>query len=272
MVKKFGKFLTFICLAPIALGAAEVLHPILPPATQLGINGAVDLDDDVYSADMNLSAEFAPISRFSLYADGAFRFLSYSYEYSMKGYVHNYCNLHVNGFNETYLGAKAILWKNIGLDINWRFPPGEGSRQNRFHRLNVEPFTLLQFSRHLTLGTAIRYNTFLEDSNYKPGDEFGLRGSLVYKFLWNGESQTGWQFTEQFHYQVRIQESENKNLGKPFRKMDDKYSGLKLHFDLVRYFNLFSTPIAFGLNYEIKNGTLFGHETGHRIAIEMKVF
>ena len=158
-------------LLGVAAHATEILHPILPPTSKASVQGIVELDEDVYSGDMTVSLEYAPFSRFSIYADGAFRFLSYSYEYSTEGYIHNYCNLHVNGFNETYVGAKGMILPYLGLNVGWQFPPGEGSQKNRFHRLNVEPFGLLQFSRQLTLGTAIRYNTFLEDKNFKPGDE-----------------------------------------------------------------------------------------------------
>ena len=251
--------------------ATELLHPVLPPATNLGVQGAFELDEDVYSADMDVSAEYAINPRFSVYLDGAFRFLGYSYEYSTKGYVHNYCNLHVNGFNETYAGMRAILFRNIGLDLGWRFPPGEGSQKNRFHRLNIEPFTVLQFSRDLALGTAFRYNTFLEDKNYKPGDEIGMKVSFVWKLGWNDSLETGWQFSETFLYQTRIEESENRNLAEPYRGMKDKYKGYKMKFDVTRFFRMFGYSVGFGLNYEIHDGTLFGFETGHRIAIDMKV-
>lgn len=264
-------FSLVVGLCPASLCATETLHPVHAPATNFSTSGIFELDEDVYSADMNISAEFAPIKRFSIYADGSFRFLSYSYEYSTEGYIHNYCNLHVNGFNETYVGARALVWHNMGLDINWRFPPGEGSQINRFHRLNVEPFALYDVSRNLTVGTAFRYNTFLEDKNYKPGDEIGIKASLVWKFWWNHAKASGWQLSETFLYQKRVEESENRNLSKPYRYMKDEYRGMKMDFDLARYFNIFSLPVGFGLNYEIHKGTLFGFETGHRLGIELKI-
>ena len=257
-------------LFAVAAHATEVLHPILPPASSLSIQGTEELDEDVYSTDMAVSLEYAPLSRISLYVDGSFRFMSYSYEYSTEGYLHNYCNLHVNGFNETYAGIRGILYKNIGLDLGWRFPPGAGSQKNRFHRLNVEPFTYLQFSRHLVLGTSLRYNMFLEDKNYMPGDEIGIKASFVWSPGRNDSLHTGWKFSEVFLYQARISDSENRNLDKRFRKMDDKYRGYKMKFDATRFFRIYGLPVGIGFNYEIHDGTLFGFETGHRVGIYLQ--
>ena len=268
MNKVFG---CILLIAFVASFATESLHPIAAPTTSLGVQGTVELDEDVYSGDLEVSAEYAVHPRLSLYVDGAFRFLSYSYEYSTEGYIHNYCNLHVNGFNETYVGAKGMILPYLGLNLGWRFPPGEGSQKNRFHRLNVEPFGLLQVSKRLTVGTAIRYNTFLEDKNYKPGDEIGFKASFMWRPGWNDSLNTGWVLSETFLYQARIEESENRNLAKKYRGMQDKYRGMKMKFDAMRYFNIFSLPIGFGLNYEIHEGTLFGFETGHRVGIEMRV-
>ena len=261
---------TFFLFA-MATHATENLHPIMPPATSLSVQGDFELDEDVYSADMDVSAEYAILPQLSLYIDGTFRFLSYSYEYSTEGYIHNYCNLHVNGFNETYVGAKWLALPYLGLNAGWRFPPGEGSQKNRFHRLNIEPFSLFQFSKDLSFGTALRYNTFLEDKNYKPGDEIGFKASLAWKLGWNDSLNTGWQLSEVFLYQARIEESENRNLAGTYRAMKDKYRGMKMKFDAIRFIRIFGLPIGFGLNYEIHKGTLFGFETGHRLGIEMKV-
>lgn len=249
--------------------ATEYFTPIGFPATNVAIGETVELDDDIYSTDLNVYAEFSPVKFFSLYADGAFRFLSYSYEYSTKGYIHNYCNLHVNGFNETYVGAKIIAWHGLGLNANWRFPPGEGSQKNRFHRLNIEPFYAWQATKRLVVGTSARYDTFLEDSNYKPGDEIGLRTTFVWKFLWSDAQKSGWKFSEQFLYQKRIEDSENRNLAKPYRKMKDTYSGIKIDYELARYFDICSRSLGVGINYQIKKGTLLGFETGHLVGIKL---
>lgn len=262
-------------LLVVNASATESLHAITTPSTWGSIDASIELDEDVYSADMSVSAEFAfPLGNGlgSLYADGAFRFLSYSYEYSTKGYIHNYCNLHVNGFNETYLGAKLMPFgknfgamQNVGLNLGWRFPPGEGSQLQRFHRLNVEPFYTFAFTRDLTLGGALRYNKFLEADDFAPGDEIGIKASWIWKFLWNEKSNTGWIFDEVILYQMRIQESKNFHLAKRFQKMDDQYKGLKIRFDFQRVFGFAPIPVSFGINYEIHKGTLFGFETGHRI-------
>lgn len=270
MNKVFGCILPLLCVAALA---TENLHPILPPTTGIAVQGAFELDEDVYSLDMDVAAEYAIIPRYlSLYVDGAFRFLGVSYEYSTEGYLHNYCNLHVNGFNETYAGIRVLPVSFLGLNAGWRFPPGEGSQKNRFHRLNIEPFSYLQFSRTLSLGTAFRYNAFLEDKNYKPGDEIGFKASLVWKLGWNDTLHTGWQLSEVFLYQARIEESENRNLARAYRKMDDKYHGYKMKIDVTRFFRMFGRSVGFGINYEIHDGTIFGFEAGHRIAIEAKLY
>jgi len=268
-----GSFICALAVAAISANATEVLHPIVPSSTWISAEGAFDLDDDVYSADLNVSAEFSRTlgkGTASLYIDGAFRFLSYSYEYSTEGYLHNYCNLHVNGFNETYLGIK-YMQKGFGLNLGWRFPPGEGSQLNKFHRLNIEPFYTYSLSDKLILGFAGRYNYLLEESEYKPGDEIGIKASLSWKFLWNTDENTGWVFSEVILYQKRIRESENLHLSKAYRKMDDAYQGMKIRFDIAHVFGFAPIPTSIGLNYEVHQGTLFGFEAGHRIGIFTKV-
>lgn len=254
-----------LCLSKVY--ATEGLSPLHFPTTMFSVEGAEELDDDVYSTDMTASAEYAITHWFSLYGSTSFRFASYSYEYSTEGYVHNYCNLHVNGFNESYLGVRTLFYRNLGLDAGWRFPPGEGSQKERFHRLNAEPFVLFPATPHLLLGTALRYNTFLEDKNFRPGDEIGFKASLLWKFWWSDTEKTGWKFSEVMLYQARFQESENHNLAKNCRKMDDKYKGMKIAFALARDFRLFNAPLELGINYTINKGTLFGFETGHRVGI-----
>ena len=262
MFKRLGLILLCTTLHCVA---TEVLHPITPPTTHAIAEGTFELDEDVYSFDTRFSIELAPTERFSLYADVSYRFMEYSYEYSTKGYVHNYCNLHTNGFNETYVGFRSIIFRHIGLDWGWRFPPGEGSRLQRFHRLNIEPFVYLPFSKSLLLGTSLRYNRFLEDKNYKPGDEIGIKASFVWKLRWDEEKGTGWKISETALFQTRFHDSKNLNLEEEYSSMDDRYSGFKFRFDVSRSFSLFKVPIGIGLDYEIHKGTLFGFETGHRI-------
>ena len=78
MNKVFGCILS---IAFVASFATESLHPIAAPSTNFGVQGTVELDEDVYSGDLEVSAEYAVHPRLSFYVDGAFRFLSYSYEY-----------------------------------------------------------------------------------------------------------------------------------------------------------------------------------------------
>ena len=266
MTTKIGPSL-LLC-AGIAL-ATEGLVPLHFPTTALSLEEAEELDDDVYSNDLTVSAEYALTDWFSFYGSSSFRFASYSYEYSTEGYIHNYCNLHVNGFNESYLGVRTLFYRNFGLDAGWRFPPGEGSQKDRFHRLNAEPFVLFPATRHLLLGTSLRYNKFLKDKNFEPGDEIGFKASLLWKFWWSDSEQTGWKVSEVLLYQARFRESENHNLAKNCRKMDDKYKGMKIAFALARDFRLFGAPLELGINYTINKGTLFGFETGHRVGIKL---
>ena len=93
----------------------------------------------------------------------------------------------------------------------------------------------------------------------------------MWKPGWNDEKSTGWMLSETFLYQARISDSENRNLAKKYRKMDDKYNGYKMKFDAVRYLSAYGLPIGFGINYEIHDGTLFGFETGHRIGLYLQV-
>ena len=72
--------------------------------------------------------------------------------------------------------------------------------------------------------------------------------------------------------QARIEESENRNLAKPYRKMKDEFRGMKMKFNAARYFSIFKVPVGFGLNYEVHEGNLFGFETGHRIGLYLQVF
>lgn len=258
-----------LCLGPVHSFATEVLRPVLPPQSRAALQTAFELDEDVYSLDLQAYAEFAPQLWLSIYGEGAFRFFSLSYEYELAGYLHNWANLHVNGFNETYLGAKIKPFKNVGLDVNWQFPPGEGSQKHRFHRLNVEPFAVYHFSKHLVLGASVRYNKFFEDAGYKPGCEFGLKSSFVWNVFWNDTARTGWELSEAFLYQARLQNSKNMNLDRHYRNMQDKYRGMKLAFGATRYFAFWSVLMGFGLDYEMHRGSLFGFEDGHRVGLHI---
>jgi len=134
-----------------------------------------ELLDDVYSADLNFSGEYAPCNRFGVYGDFSYRLISYEFDTMLHDQRHEALNLHVNGFNESYLGMKFMPYSFFGVDVNWRLPSGEGSLKNRCRRLGIEPFGIYDFSRGLLLGAAASYYTFLEDDNFQPGDEIGLK-------------------------------------------------------------------------------------------------
>lgn len=250
--------------------AAESLRLVTAPRSWLEYSFWVELDEDVYSGLLTLQGEYAPCRRVSVYLDGSYRLLSYSYDYSLRdGYIHNYAKLHVSGLDETYVGVKTLIYGPLGLDINWRFPPRDGSQKNRFQRLNVEPYGVFSLAKNLELGASVRYDTFLEDKNFLPGDELGAKASVVWRpFDVPGKAPT-WLFAGTALFQSRVQESENHNLKKPYQKMDDIYQGLKMKVSAKRYFDFMKVPFGVGLDYEIHTGTFFGFETGHRIAVTL---
>ena len=53
MNKIFG---CIVLLLFAAVHATESLHPIAAPATSFGVQGTIELNDDVYSGDMEVSA------------------------------------------------------------------------------------------------------------------------------------------------------------------------------------------------------------------------
>lgn len=262
--------------------ATEILHPVKAPSSEFAFRGVFELDDDVYSGDLNVSTEIAASEWFSFYSDFSFRLLSYSYEYTSKGYLHNYANLHVHGLNETYLGLKLLPlfalglndadFVHLGINANWRIPPYYGSSKARFYRIETEPFVTFKPLKSLALGSAIHYDAFFEKNNYKPGDEFGLKFSAIWKPFWKEPLLSGWQLMGVFLLQQRVEESENRNLNERCRKMDDKYRGVKGLAEITRYFGFLKFPLGIGLNYEAHYGSLFGSEVGHRVGFAVKMY
>lgn len=251
--------------------ARETVLPVRAPETSVLLGGVAELRDDVYSADINVAGEYAFCKCFSVYGDVAYRLVSYEWNTMLHDQIHEMVNLRVNGLNESYVGVKFMPFSFAGVDASWRFPPREGSQVNRFHRLGVSPFGLYEFSQNMTLGTAVEYLTFLEKGGFLPGDEIGLKGSASWKLLWNHETCSGWKFDYVFLYRWRIQESENRNLDKPYSKMDDLYRGFKMRVDAARYFSLVGNSLGFTLFYEMNRGNLFGMETGHTLGFYVKL-
>lgn len=257
-------------LASVAAFARETVSPVRAPESFVLLGALVELRDDVYSGDVNVAGEYAPCNCFSIYGDFAYRLVSYEWNTMAHDQIHEMVNLQVNGLNESYLGMKLVPLPFAGVDVSWRFPPREGSRVNRFHRLGVSPFGLYEFSRNMTLGAAAEYFTFLEERDFQPGDELGLKGSMSWKFLWDRDDHSGWKFDYVFLYRWRIQESENLSLRKPYRKMDDLYRGYKMRLDAARYFSSFGNSLGVALFYEMNRGYLFGMETGHTLGLYAK--
>ena len=255
----------------LSLHARETVLPVRAPESSVLFGGVAELRDDVYSADINVAGEYAFCKCFGVYGDVAYRLVSYEWNTMLHDQIHEMVNLRVNGLNESYLGMKFMPFSFAGIDASWRFPPREGSQVNRFHRLGVSPFGLYEFSRNMTFGAALEYLTFLEKQDFQPGDEIGLKGSVSWKLLWDHDAYSGWKFDYAFLYRWRIQKSENLNMDKPYRKMDDLYRGFKMRVDAARYFTLWRESLGVSLFYEINRGNLFGMETGHTIGIYSKI-
>ena len=263
-------FLILLLSGLVSAVARESILPVRGPESYALFGGVAELRDDVYSADLNVAGEFAPCHCFSIYGDFSYRLLSYEYDVMFHDQRHEALNLHVNGLNESYLGVKLMPFSFVGVDFNWRLPPREGSRVNRFYRIGVTPYGLYEFSRNMTLGAAMEYFTFLEERNFQPGDELGLKGSISWKLLWDRNDYSGWKFDYVLLYRWRIQESRNLNLDKPYQKMDDLYRGMKLRIDAARYFSVFKNSLGAAFFYEMNRGYLFGMETGHTLGLYAK--
>ena len=260
--------ITFFC--SVSLFARETVSPVHSPESFVQLGGIVELHDDVYSADLNWAGEYAPCECFSVYADFAYRLVSYEWNTMLHDQIHEMVNLRVNGLNESYVGVKLKPVSFFGVDASWRFPPRKGDRTNRFHRMGVSPFGIYDFSRNMTLGAAAEYFTFLEEGGFLPGDEIGLKGSASWKLLWDHDAGSGWKFDYVFLYRWRVQKSENGNLEKPYSEMDDLYRGFKMRVDAARYFSVLGNSLGVALFYEMNRGNLFGMETGHTIGLYSK--
>lgn len=266
----FKRFFVFWMVFAMYAFATEALKPVASPETSILIGGTAELRDDTYSADMDMSLEAAPCRCLSFYADFSFRFLSYYWDTQWSDQSHDPLNLHVNGFNESYFGVKIFPIKYFGLALNWLALPGEGSQVNRFMRLGVEPMAVYPFSKNMNLGLSAGYYSFVERKNFQPGDELGVKASFTWKFLWREYARTGWRMDYVFLYRTRVEDNENLNMQKPFRKMDEVYDGFRMHAGISRYFSWFPFPFALGAAYEINRGYLFGFETGHRVELFLR--
>lgn len=266
----FAKILLAILLAVVCSFSREVLRPLHSPYNFAEIGILAELRDDVYSGDLNFSAEFAPCNCLALYGDVSYRLISYEFDTMLHDQIHEMVNLQVNGFNESYVGMKLMPYPYVGLDVSWRFPPGEGSRVNRFNRLGIAPFGIYNFSRGMQLGVAAGYYTFLEDQNFQPGDEFELRGSIDWRLAWDYSAYKGWLVDYVFLYRWRLQESRNLNMDRPYQKMNDDYRGFRMRVDMGRYFSVVHRSLGIVLFYEMNRGNLFGFETGHTLGLYTK--
>lgn len=267
---KFNLIVIFFFFGITFSFAKESVGIVSNPQNRVFFGTEAELLDDVYSADAFFSGEYAPCNCFSAYADISYRLISIEFNTMLHDQIHEMQNLHVNGLNESYLGAKFFPVAFGGIDVSWRLPPVGGSKTNRFHRLGVSPFGLYPLSKRLTLGAAVEYYTFLEDDNFQAGDELGLKGSMTWKLAWNDKKKTGWQLDYVFLYRWRVQESENLNLDKLYQKLDDLYRGFRLRLDGTRYISIGTKSLGIALFYEMNRGNLFGVETGHSLGMYAK--
>lgn len=265
-----GFLLALLLLGSVSAYSRETISPVRAPESFVLFGGLAELRDDVYSGDLNVAGEFAPCNCFSVYGDFAYRFISYEYNTMAHDQIHEMVNLRVNGLNESYLGVKMMPLSFLGVDVNWRLPPREGSRVNSFYRIGVTPFGLYDISRNMTVGVATEYFMFFEERNFQPGDELGVKGSFSWKILWDQDDYSGWKLDYVLLYRWRLQESRNLNLNRPYQKMDDLYRGFKLRVDAAHYFSVFKNSLGAALFYEMNRGHLFGMETGHTLGIYAK--
>lgn len=260
----------FIVTFIVSVFATEPLKPVLPPQNAIALSGVGELRDDVYSADLKWSVEVAPCNCLSFYTDMSYRFISYEWQTMLHDQIHEMVNLQVNGLNESFVGMKFFPIQYFGLNVSWRFKPGNGSRVERFERLGIEPMGVYRFSPNMVLGLSGQYYSFIEDKNYQPGDELGVKTSFVWNAFWDKYARTGWQVGYVFLFRWRIQESENHNLAKDYQKMDDLYRGFRMRGDIARYVGWFPFPFGMGMAYEMNRGNLFGFETGHKVELYLR--
>lgn len=267
--KKF--WICALVLLASTANSRENIRPIEEPTNSVALSGLVELHDDIYSTDLNLNGEFAPCKCFSIYGDASYRFLSYQYDLMLHDQRHESLNLKVNGFNEPYIGVKFHPFPFWGIDLTWRFLPGNGSQDNRYQRLSIVPVGLYKFSPNLKLGMGIGYHTFIARDHFEPGNEVGIKASLAWRLGWNSVKNSGYEITHIFLYRWRISESRNLNMAEPYQHMNDKYRGFRMKTDATRYFKLLGKNIGLGLFYEINRGQIFGFETGHTIGFNSRI-
>lgn len=269
LLKKYFFISTLFLLFTSSVAfSAETLSPVKSPSTSVLLGGLGSLRDDVYSADLKLLGEFAPIKYVSVYGDFSYRFFSYLFDMTLHKARHSPVNMEVNGFNESYVGLKFFPLQYLGIGANWRIPPGDGSQKDKMKRLGIEPMLVYPLSIRLLVGGMFGYYTYFEQKNLQLGDELGGMISFVWKpFLDTGE-KNGFQIAYMLLYRSRIQESENLNLDKPYRGLDDCYRGFRLKVDLSYDFE--SVPLGMGIFYEMNRGLLFGFETGHQVGLYLR--
>lgn len=245
------------------LFAADVLRPVSAPRSSVTLGAVAELRDDVYSLDARLSAEVALCKRLSVFSDISYRFFSYYWETELHDQLHEIVDLRVNGLNESYLGFKFFPVELFGVSANFRFAPGDGSRDDRFRRLAVEPMAVYPFSEYLEIGASVGYYAFFEKDRFEPGDEIGGEFSLRWKPFYSLRTHRGLELSYVFLIRRRVEESRNLRMQEAYQKMDDAYSGFRMRVEVA--YAMKSVPLGYGLGYEMNRGTLFGFETGHRV-------
>lgn len=238
------------------------------PSTSVLLGGLGSLRNDVYSVDMKLLGEIAPVKYVSVYGDFSYRFFSYLFDMTFHKARHSPVNMDVNGFNESYIGLKIFPLQYLGIGANWKIPPGEGSRKDRMKRLGIEPMVAYSLNTRLLVGGMLGYYTYFEQENLQLGDELGGEFSFIWKPFLEAHEKKGFQIAYVFLFRSRIEESQNMNMDKPYRGQNDYYKGFRLKLDMAYDFE--TIPLGIGAFYEMNRGLLFGFETGHQVGLYLR--
>lgn len=250
-----------IVLAVLLLVASvfsEIVHPVQLPKNQVILGSVLDLNDDVYSLDARLYGELSVRRSLSFFFEGAYRFFSIQYELTPHGHLHEFAEVGSEGLNGTILGGKISPLDHFGLALAYRFPAENESSNERFPRLSIETLYEFPITSYLLVGYSVEYQTFLERTNFQPGDEVGSKLSFRWLF-------PQWHFNYVLLFRKRIEESRNYNLAKFYQKMDDAYRGVRIRYEFIRVYELKELYFKPGVAYDVSAGTLFGFEIGHRL-------
>ncbi len=266
--KRFIRSLILIFCASFSdtIFAYEFVQPIRFPENKVILSGSGELRDDVYSSDIRMVGEWAPIAAFSFFSDLSWRLFSYEMQLKSNGEIlHSKTDLQMNGLNASVFGVKIKPFRFWGMTLTYKTPAGDGDKSEKHSRYGLEFFYLRPLWKSIFwIGWAGESFWFAERKNYKPGAELGS------KFLLKILIQN-WELENVFSFRRRIINSENKTLEKPYQNMHDSYAWFRYRTEGFRNFQISEKlNLGIGLAYEFSYGMLYANETGHRIEILMR--